>query len=62
VTIPANTSATVVFPPGPASGIRESGLPAQHAPGVTFLRMEGASPAFRIESGAYRFSLSGPHS
>lgn len=60
VTVPPNSEATVILPLAALSSIRESGTPASHARGVTFLRMQSASPVFRIESGAYRFSFPTP--
>ncbi|MCX6909285.1 MAG: hypothetical protein NTY01_14765 [Verrucomicrobia bacterium] len=41
VTIPANTTATVLVPAKNAAAITESGKPLAKAPGVKFLRMEG---------------------
>jgi alpha-L-rhamnosidase len=62
VTLPPNSAATVAFPSGPESAIRESGSLASRARSVTFLRMDGASPVFRVESGTYHFSiLASPH-
>jgi alpha-L-rhamnosidase len=63
VTIPPNASATVEFPPGKNAAIRESGELASRARGVTFLRMDGASPVYRVESGSYHFLIfATPHS
>ena len=56
VTIPPNASATLVVP-GEESQIRESGVTASHARGVTFLRMENSSAAYRVESGEYHFAI-----
>lgn len=57
VTIPPNTEATVMLPARPVDAIRESGSPAAHARGVSFLRTEGACDVFRVESGTYHFSF-----
>jgi alpha-L-rhamnosidase len=57
VTIPPNAAATVEFRPGENAAIRESGELASHARGVTFLKMDGASPVYRVESGVYHFSI-----
>ncbi len=54
-TIPANTSATVFLPAREGAAVQESGTPAEHSPGVTFLRREGDRAVFRIESGSYAF-------
>ncbi|MBM3889980.1 MAG: hypothetical protein FJ388_12765, partial [Verrucomicrobia bacterium] len=61
VTIPANTTATVLFPQpfaakGWANAITESGKPLAKAPGVKFLRMEADRAVLEVEAGSYRFS------
>jgi hypothetical protein len=57
VTIPANATATVMFPPGPVSAILEGGKPAQHAAGVISAEMRGGFPEIRVGSGEYHFSI-----
>jgi alpha-L-rhamnosidase len=57
VTIPPNASAAVEFPPDTETGIRESERLASRARGVTFLRMDGALPVYRVDSGSYHFSI-----
>jgi alpha-L-rhamnosidase len=53
VSIPPNTSATVWMPAKDAAAVTESGHPAARARGVKFLRTEGDSALFEIESGDY---------
>lgn len=55
LTIPANAAALVVFPRCAEAEVREGSLPASRAPGVTFEKMEGGSPVFRVVSGSYHF-------
>jgi len=56
VSIPPNTTATVWMPAKDAASVIESGRPAAGAPGVKFLRTEGDSMLFEIESGDYAFA------
>ena len=49
-TIPPNTSATVSMPAKDAAAVTESGSPAASARGVSFLRTEGDSALFELES------------
>ncbi|MGA2274815.1 MAG: family 78 glycoside hydrolase catalytic domain [Bryobacteraceae bacterium] len=53
VSIPPNTSATVWMPAKDAASVTESGRPVARARGVKFLRTEGDSALFEIESGDY---------
>ncbi len=55
VTIPANTTATVLVPAKSADAITESGKPLAKAPGVKFLRMEGDHAMLEVEAGSYKF-------
>ena len=55
VTIPANTTATVFVPAKDASGVTESGKPAEKAAGVKFLRMENGAAVYEVGSGCYQF-------
>jgi alpha-L-rhamnosidase len=55
VTIPPNTTATVVLPVPSGRRITESGHPARHSPGVKHLPNDNAHPAFQITSGHYEF-------
>jgi alpha-L-rhamnosidase len=55
VTVPANTTAVVCVPARDASGVTESGAPADQAEGVTFLRRENGKGVFEVGSGTYQF-------
>jgi alpha-L-rhamnosidase len=55
VTIPANTTATVLIPAKSADAITESGKPLAKSPGVKFLRMDGDRAVLEVEAGNYRF-------
>ena len=55
VTIPADTTATVLVPAKNADAITESGKPLAKAPGVKFLRMEGDRAVLEAEAGSYKF-------
>ena len=55
VTIPPNTSATVHVPATEASGITESGKPAEKAEGLKYLRMQDGAAVFAAASGTYKF-------
>ncbi len=55
VSIPPNTTATVWMPAKDAASVTESGHPVARAQGVKFLRTEGDSTLFEIESGDYEF-------
>jgi alpha-L-rhamnosidase len=55
VTIPANTSATVYVPTRDAALVTESGVAAEKAKGVRFVRMDGSEAVFTVQSGKYRF-------
>jgi alpha-L-rhamnosidase len=55
VTVPANTTATVWVPAKDAAAVMESGKKVAEAKGVKFVRSEGASTIFEVESGTYSF-------
>jgi alpha-L-rhamnosidase len=55
VTIPANTTATVVVPANNATTVTESGKPTGKAEGVKFLRIETDKAVYAVESGNYHF-------
>lgn len=55
VTVPANTSATVVIPAAQSADITESGRTVKETAGVTFLRMEAGRALFRVDAGSYEF-------
>ena len=55
-TIPANTTATVYLPANnKLADVTESGLPADQAPGVRFLRQQDGTAVFELGSGTYVF-------
>ncbi|MCX7824684.1 MAG: glycoside hydrolase family 78 protein [Verrucomicrobiae bacterium] len=56
VTIPANTTATVLVPAKSADAITESDKPLAKAPGVKILRMDGDCAVLEVEAGSYRFA------
>ena len=56
VEIPANTTATVYVPARDAASVTESGKPAAEAVGVKFVKMDGGSAVFAVESGGYQFA------
>jgi alpha-L-rhamnosidase len=57
VTIPANTTATVLVPAKSANAITESGKALGKAPGVKFLRMDGDRAVLEVEAGSYKFGM-----
>lgn len=56
VTIPPNTTATVVVPSEDSSRITEGELPVEKRQGVRFLRHENGASVFLVESGRYTFN------
>ncbi len=56
ITIPPNTTATVVLPCAPDSEIRESGHPLEQAEGVRIVRKTDNSLILEVGSGDYRFT------
>lgn len=57
VSIPANTTATVVVPAGSADQITESGQIAERSPGVRLVRRNAATAIYEIGSGQYDFHV-----
>ncbi len=57
VTIPANTSATVVIPASKPEAVTESGVAAAKAKGVQFVGMENDTLLFEVGSGSYQFRV-----
>ncbi len=57
VTIPPNMTATVFVPADEAALVSDSGRPAARSVGVRFLRREGGSAVYAVESGTYRFKV-----
>jgi alpha-L-rhamnosidase len=56
VTIPANTTATVIIPATKAHGITVNGQPSAKAEGARLVRFEGGRAVVELESGVYQFS------
>lgn len=56
VTIPANTTATVYVPAADATTVLESGVSADSAEGVNFLRMDNGFAVYSVGSGSYSFT------
>ncbi len=56
VSIPANTTATVIIPAASGARVTESGKDLAKARGVKVLRQEADSLVVSIESGSYRFA------
>jgi alpha-L-rhamnosidase len=57
VTIPGNSSATVVLPAPEGAQVLESGVPAGNAPGVRGVRREGGVVMVEVGGGEYRFEV-----
>jgi len=57
VAIPPNTTATVYVPARAGANVTESGKPADHAPGVKYLRWENGTSVYEVASGRYTFSV-----
>jgi alpha-L-rhamnosidase len=55
VTVPANTTATIWVPAKDGAAVTESGRKAAEGKGVKFVRSEGGSAVFEVESGVYSF-------
>jgi alpha-L-rhamnosidase len=55
VSIPANTSATVILPADDVQSVRESDRPVRRAPGVTFIRADSGHVVYEVTSGSYDF-------
>jgi len=60
ITLPANTTATVVVPAATPDDVRESGRPAGEAAGVQRLRDEPHAAVFAVGAGTYRFTSTLP--
>ena len=54
-TIPANATSTIFIPVTNCSSVTESGLPADHAPGVESLGISNGYAGFKVGSGSYHF-------
>ena len=55
VTVPANTHATLYLPALDARAVKESGRPAEHAPGVLSMKTILGEPVFELGGGTYHF-------
>jgi alpha-L-rhamnosidase len=56
ITLPPNTTATVYIPVAKGGEVTESGKPADHSPGITFVRSETDANVYELQSGGYIFS------
>jgi alpha-L-rhamnosidase len=54
--VPANASAMVRLPASGPSGVREGGVPAARAPGVSVASVSGGVVVLSVGSGSYRFT------
>ncbi len=61
VTVPANTTATVVLPAKAMTDITEGKRPLDQAEGVKFLRLDKGNAYLAVGSGNYEFGVAGPH-
>ena len=59
VTVPPNATATVYVPATADAMVTESGRRTAAAPGVTFIRMDGAAAVYAVGSGSYSFVSAG---
>jgi alpha-L-rhamnosidase len=53
--IPANTTATLYLPAADATGVTESGKPANQAEAVKFVKMENGAAVYELGSGTFNF-------
>jgi alpha-L-rhamnosidase len=56
ITVPANTTATVYIPLATSASVRENGLPANEAAGITFVRRETTVAVYRVAAGEYHLT------
>ena len=57
ISIPAGATATVYFPTTDPARITECGKPAANVTGMRFLRQDGDTVVYEVESGRYSFRL-----
>jgi alpha-L-rhamnosidase len=57
-TVPANTTATLYLPTSAAESVKEGGVDAGKAKGVTFVRYENGKAVYTLKSGVYEFTAS----
>lgn len=55
VTVPPNTEADVFIPAKDAEEVMESGIRAQKAEGVAFVKQQGKTAVYKVKSGRYQF-------
>lgn len=55
-TVPANTTATLHLPAVSEKTVREGGVTAEQAAGITFIGFENGRAMYELESGTYSFS------
>ena len=56
VTIPANTTATVVMPCGNPQQITEGGRPLAESPGISIVSTIGKDVVLKVAAGKYSFA------
>jgi len=56
--VPANTSATLYLPASAKDAVKEGGVDAGSAKGVTFVKYENGKAVYKLSSGSYRFTSS----
>jgi alpha-L-rhamnosidase len=57
LSVPVTATATVYLPAKELAAVREGGLPAADAAGVTWLRRDGDETVLQVASGEYRFDV-----
>ena len=57
--IPPNATARVSMPAAGAAQVREGGVPVDHASGVSVVQVGGGRVEVAVDSGSYRFEVSG---
>lgn len=55
ITVPANTTATVVIPTDKPNSVKEGGKPIAKVPEVKFLRTEQGASVYQVGAGTYQF-------
>jgi alpha-L-rhamnosidase len=58
IVVPPNTTATAYVPCSEKASVTESGLPAEGAEGITYLRREGNANLYTLQPGTYRLIVS----
>lgn len=57
IVVPPNTTATAYVPAPEGTLVRESGVPAEEAEGVTLVQRDAETAVYRLASGAYTFTV-----